>query len=73
MVPYGGETREDRLREYHEENERPVLAMREGAILRIEGKTATLRGLNGGFLFRRGEEPKVLAPGADLSELLGSS
>jgi len=71
MVPYGGETREDRLREYHEENDRPVLAMREGAILRVEGDLATLRGPNGAILFRRGEEPRPLAPGADVSFLWG--
>jgi dipeptidase E len=70
FVPYGGETREDRLREYHEENERTVLAMREGAILRVEGKKATLLGPKGGFLFRRGREAEPLEPGADLSALL---
>ena len=70
MVPYGGETREDRLREYHEENDRPVLAMREGAILRVEGSRATLSGLGGAILLRRGAEPRPFAPGADLSFLL---
>ncbi len=42
MVPYAGESREDRLREYHEENGQMVLAMREGAVLQVEGSTVTL-------------------------------
>jgi dipeptidase E len=71
LIPYGGETREDRLREFHEENERPVLALREGAMLRIEGTRAELRGPKGALLFRRGEDPRPFEPGADLSFLLG--
>src|SRR5262245_33413286 len=69
MAPYGGETREDRLREYHEENARPVLAMREGAVLRVEDGRATLSGAVA-ILLRRGEEPRPFEPGADLSFLL---
>jgi dipeptidase E len=69
MVPYGGETREDRLREYHEENDRDVLAMREGAILRVEGERAVLAGSAGAIVLRRGEEPVPLSPGDDVSYL----
>lgn len=72
FIPYGGETREDRLREYHEMNERPVLALREGAILRVEGAQATLRGPGGGILLRRGETAEILPPGTDVSDLLGA-
>ena len=65
-----GETREERLREYLEENEAPVLGLREGAWLRVEGEAATLGGANGARLFRRGAEPVELPPGADLSAAL---
>ncbi len=66
-----GETREARLREYLEENERPVLGLREGAWLRREGGTLSLAGVRGARLFRRGQEPSEHVPGEDLSFLLG--
>jgi dipeptidase E len=65
-----GETREERLREYLEENRAPVLGLREGAWVRVEGDRATLGGATGARLFRRGAEPLELAPGADLSATL---
>ena len=65
-----GETREERLREYLEENEAPVLGLREGAWLRVEGSEARLEGGNGARLFRRGAEPEEIAPGAALDHLL---
>lgn len=52
-----GETREDRLREYHEENETPVVGLREGAWLRVEGEVVRLEGRNGARIFRRGRPP----------------
>ena len=65
-----GETREERLREFLEENETPVLALREGAWLRVEGERAWLEGTNGARIFRRGAEPAQVAPGAVLDALL---
>jgi dipeptidase E len=65
-----GETREQRLREYLEENERPVLGLREGAWLAVEGTSCRLEGLRAARLFARGAEPQELAPGADLSFLM---
>jgi dipeptidase E len=65
-----GETREDRLREYLEENERPVLGIREGAWIRREGGQLTLGGRNGARLFRRAAAPEEFAPGARLDHLL---
>lgn len=66
-----GETREQRLREYHEENELPVVALREGAMLRVEGGAVELRGTSGARLFRRGREPEERVPPALLAGLLG--
>jgi dipeptidase E len=65
-----GETREQRLKEFHEENETPVAGLREGAWLRIEGDRATLGGARGARLFRRGEEPEERGTGESLDDLL---
>jgi dipeptidase E len=61
-----GETREQRLREYHEENELPVVGLREGAMLRVEGEAVELRGTSGARLFRRGRPPEERRPPARL-------
>ncbi len=71
-----GETREQRLREFHEENEMPVLGLREGAWARIEGGIGdhgghgVLGGANGARIFRRDQEPEERKPGASLDDLL---
>jgi dipeptidase E len=57
-----GETREERLVQYLEENETPVIGLREGAIISVAGSRAYLRGVNGARLFRRGSEPQELTP-----------
>jgi dipeptidase E len=59
-----GETREQRLREYLEENEVPVVAIREGAMIRVEGAVITLEGKAGARIFRRGREPHEIDPGS---------
>lgn len=64
-----GETRETRLREYLEENTRPVLGLREGAWLRREGPLLELGGRNGARLFRREALPQEMVAG-DVSALL---
>ena len=58
-----GETREERIRQFHEENQTPVIGLREGAILRIEQATVVLTGSAGGRLFRRGFDPVELQTG----------
>ena len=64
------ETREQRLMQYLEENTTPVLGMREGAMLRLDGGVLKLKGAAGARLFRRGQGPEEVKAGADLSELL---
>jgi dipeptidase E len=66
-----GETREARIAEFHEENDVPVLGLREGAWL-LRDASLSLYG-HTARLFRRGEEPVELAPGADLGDLLTST
>jgi dipeptidase E len=65
-----GETREERLREYFEENEAPVVGLREGAWLRREGASLRLEGRNGARVFRRDMAPEEIAPGTSLDRLL---
>lgn len=65
-----GETRETRIREFHEFNGQPVLGLREGAMLRVEGDRAQVLGASGGRLFRAGVEAQEVAVGSDLSSLL---
>jgi dipeptidase E len=59
-----GETREDRIREFHEENDTPVIGLREGSMLRVEDGVATLIGEKTARIFRRGQEPFELAAGS---------
>ena len=65
-----GETREQRLKEFHEENETPVVGIREGAWIRVEGARATLGGSRGARIFRRGQEPEERRTGESLDDLL---
>ena len=65
-----GETREDRLLQFHEENDTPVLGLREGCMLHVEGKRMELRGSTNARLFRKGQEREEFTPPCDLSFLL---
>jgi dipeptidase E len=65
-----GETREKRILEFLEENDTPVLGLREGAMARFENGTTVLKGSTGARIFRRGHDPIETLPGARLDELL---
>ena len=65
-----GETREERIRQFHEEHTVPVLGLREGCMLRVVGERMELRGTTNARLFRRDREPEEFAPPCDLSFLL---
>lgn len=65
-----GETREQRIEQFLEENDVPVLGMREGSWLRRRDRLLHLDGPNGARLFRRGAAPRELTRGTDLSWLL---
>jgi dipeptidase E len=65
-----GETREERLREYHEENALPVVGLREGGMIAVDGGRARLVGDAGARIFRRGEPPQERRPGQSLDDLL---
>jgi dipeptidase E len=66
-----GETREQRIAEFHEENTEPVVGLREGAWLLVEDSTVLLQGSTGARLFRRGEAVTEYPIGSRLDFLIG--
>jgi len=58
-----GETREERIIQFLEENHTPVVGLREGAMLRIENGETILRGSSGARIFRKGLAPLEIQPG----------
>src|SRR4029453_5873798 len=66
-----GETQEERILQFLEENDTPVVGMREGAWLIVENGLVRLKGLSGARIFRRDHAPVEVAPSAEISELVG--
>lgn len=64
-----GETREERILEFHEENSTPVVGLREGTMLRVDDSSVTLVGEKTARIFRQGQAPVEAAPGS-ISHLL---
>lgn len=64
-----GETRQQRLAEYLEENDIPVVAIREGGMVVVEGQRARLEGEPGGVLFSKGQRPKEILPGQRIDQI----
>jgi dipeptidase E len=65
-----GETQEQRILQFLEENEAAVVGLREGGLLRVESESITLKGSTGARIFRRGELPVEVAPGTNLDGIL---
>jgi dipeptidase E len=65
-----GETREDRIREFLEENDVAVVGLREGSWLRVEGDGGRIGGAAAARVFRRGRAPEELGTGSSLAALL---
>lgn len=65
-----GETREERIIQFLEENSTPVVGLREGAILRVEESSIELKGVSGARVFRKEYEPVEIEPGAKLNHLV---
>lgn len=58
-----GESRETRIAEFHRCNQIPVLGLREGSWLRVNGRHTELKGEYSARLFRPGEIPAEVPPG----------
>jgi dipeptidase E len=67
-----GETQEERILQFLEENDTPVVGIREGAWLLCNDGTVTLKGQTGARIFRRGESPVEVTPGTEISRLVGA-
>jgi dipeptidase E len=68
-----GETREQRILQFLEENETPVLGIREGAWVNVEDERVTVKGSNGARLFRPGQAPVEITSGSEIRDLVGGS
>jgi len=64
-----GETRETRIKEFHQFNNIPVLGLREGSWLEVKGESIILKGDLSARLFLPNQEPKELETESDLSRL----
>jgi dipeptidase E len=65
-----GETQEERITQFLEENDAPVLGLREGSMLRVQDGAIHLKGPHGARIFRRNREAVEAKSGADLHEVL---
>lgn len=68
-----GETQEERILQFLEENDTTVVGLREGAMVRIEQGTTILKGSTGARVFRKGREPVETLPGEKLDHLISQT
>lgn len=64
-----GETRETRIKEFHQFNDTPVLGLREGSWLKVDGGEITLKGNLPARLFLKDKTPKEFPTNSNLSFL----
>jgi dipeptidase E len=65
-----GETQEERIQQFLEENREPVIGLREGSFLRVERASIVLKGAMAARIFRRGQPPVEIQPGSELRDVL---
>ncbi len=63
-----GETRDERLAQFLEENNSAVVALREGAWLEVDGDRTIVGGQNGGKIFAPSSSPTELSLAGDLPQ-----
>ena len=68
-----GETQEERILQFLEENDTPVAGLREGAMVRAENGSHILKGSSGARIFRKGHEPVEVMPGDQLDHLFAGA
>lgn len=65
-LKHNGETRETRIKEFHTQNNIPVVGLREGNWIRVKGNVATTEGSCETRIFEQGKEPYELSPSSTL-------
>ena len=68
-----GETQEERIMQFLEENDATVCGLREGAMVRVENGSTILKGSSGARIFRKGQEPVETLPGDKLDQFLSTN
>lgn len=64
-----GETRETRIQEFHNLNSEPVIGLREGSWLAVNGNSIILKGPLTARIFKQNEFPYEVAPETELNNL----
>jgi dipeptidase E len=64
-----GETRETRIKEFHGFNTPPVIGLREGSWLQVNGNSILLKGQLGARIFEHNKAPYEVETGTELSHL----
>lgn len=65
-LKHNGETRETRIKEFHTQNDVPVVGLREGNWIRVKGNQVTVEGSELTRIFEAGKEPYEIATGTVL-------
>ncbi|MGL5839849.1 MAG: dipeptidase PepE [Sphingorhabdus sp.] len=65
-----GETREERIAEFHEEQDRAVIGLREGTGILCQGQSMILVGDTSCRLFRKGQSPVEISGGDEIGSFL---
>ena len=68
-----GETQEERINQFLEENDAPVVGLREGTMIRVESGSTVLKGTTDARIFRRGHDPVEVGPGSSLDHLISAA
>ncbi|MFT4062431.1 MAG: dipeptidase PepE [Edaphocola sp.] len=63
---HNGETRETRIKEFHTQNDTPVIGLREGNWISVRDTTITVEGRLATRIFEQGKEPYEANPGTVL-------
>lgn len=64
-----GETRDTRINEFHHYNTHPVIGLREGSWLKVEGNSIILKGTISAKIFEYNKIPYEVEPGTELNYL----
>lgn len=65
-LPHMGETRETRIKEFHTQNNIPVVGLREGSWIRVKEEKITLEGTISARIFLPGKAPYELEPANEI-------